>query len=86
MRLFTFHLPPFHVSKMFTAILIPSAVHRNESKLFVTTFRKTVFDAGQPENIAARELLVNRYRFPLYAFARRSGLSVEDGADAIQTL
>lgn len=58
----------------------------NQSRLFITTCWKTVFEAATPQNDTARDVLVNLYWFPLYAFARRSGASPEDSADAVQSL
>lgn len=54
---------------------------------FLTTRWSVVLDAGRassPARTAALDDLARSYWFPLYAFARRSGLAREEAADLVQ--
>jgi len=51
---------------------------------FVTTRWSLVFSAADPDARDAREQFARLYAYPLYAFARRKGLTVEDAEDAVQ--
>jgi RNA polymerase sigma-70 factor (ECF subfamily) len=58
----------------------------DSSARFATTRWTVVLQAGAagPERDEAMEIFCRTYWYPLYAFARRRGLSAEDASDAVQ--